>query len=157
MENNNQEISDEIIEPGENPKIYIISSGSYSDYSVWGVCSTKELAEKTIDVLNKMKYSDEYEIEEYELDIINKIPPGYEPWEVHMDKDGNVKKYLCHVELNENQGFNRPRFYMPIDRNEMMEMVVIARNLEHAVKIVNEKRAQFIAMDQWGKKPTFNR
>ena len=132
-------------------KIYLITSGNYSDYSVWGVCSTKKKAEQTIKILDKEKHYDDFRIEEFTLDFIDQLPPGHEPWRIEMDRDGNVDERFCHVNIERETILNEPRFFTPYNHIEMMEMTVAATDLKHAIKIVNEKRAQLVAMDKWGK------
>ena len=59
--------------------IYILTEGSYSDYHVIGVYSTKELAEKA-----QFVYEDS-QIEEYTLDDVPDYPPGMKGWYVNID------------------------------------------------------------------------
>ena len=49
-------------------KIYVVTTGCYSDYSIVGVCST---------------------IEEYNVDEFPERPKGMYPFHVKMDRDGN--------------------------------------------------------------------
>ena len=54
--------------------IYVLTEGSYSDYHIIGVYSTKELAEKA-----EFLYPDS-EIEEYSLDNVSQYPPNMKAW-----------------------------------------------------------------------------
>ena len=48
-------------------KVYIVTSGEYSDYGIDSVFSTEEKAKEWIDVITSM-YDGSYNIEPYELD-----------------------------------------------------------------------------------------
>ncbi len=63
--------------------IYVLTEGDYSDYSIIGVYSTKELAEEAQTLY---KYS---QIEEYDLDNIPEHPPGMTAWFVRIG-DGKL-------------------------------------------------------------------
>lgn len=56
----------------ESNKVYLITAGEYSDYSVLAVCSTREKAEHFCEVLNRNggRYGDKADIEEYPVDSI---------------------------------------------------------------------------------------
>jgi hypothetical protein len=58
--------------------IYVLTEGSYSDYHIVGVYSTKELAQEA-----ESLYSDSM-IEEYSLDYIPEHPPGMSAWFVRI-------------------------------------------------------------------------
>ena len=63
--------------------IYVLTEGSYSDYHIVGVYSTKELAEEAQSLY---EYS---QIEEYDLDNIPEHPPGMIAWFVRIS-DGKL-------------------------------------------------------------------
>jgi hypothetical protein len=63
--------------------IYVLTEGSYSDYHIVGVYSTKELAEEA-----QSLYKDS-QIEEYDLDDIPEHPPGMSAWFVRIN-DGEL-------------------------------------------------------------------
>lgn len=48
-------------------KVFIVTSGEYSDYSIDRVFSTEEKAKEWVDVITSM-YGGNYDIEQYELD-----------------------------------------------------------------------------------------
>ncbi len=48
-------------------KVYIVTSGEYSDYGINRVFSTEEKAKEWVDVITSM-YGGDYDIEQYELD-----------------------------------------------------------------------------------------
>lgn len=49
--------------------VYIITSGDYSEYSICSVWSSKEKAENLCLLLNAGKNYEEYQVEEYPLDV----------------------------------------------------------------------------------------
>lgn len=65
-------------------KIYAVTNGSYSEYRVEGIYSTREKAEEA----HKL-YTSDNEIEEYELDAMPDHPPGMLRYFVKMDAAGN--------------------------------------------------------------------
>lgn len=139
-------------------KIYIITSGQYSDYSISGATTDKEQAEAWIkkqyeklkaegmwdDEYDEPFYGDTYSIEEYDSDCIGKWLNGYKVWEVYYDMAGNIEKliancnYFCHDE--------RATYIEPSRWNskEQIMVSVYARSREEAVKIAAEKRVRFI-------------
>ena len=58
--------------------IYVLTEGSYSDYHIVGVYSTKELAEEA------QSLHDCAQIEKYQLDNIPEHPPGMKSWGVRI-------------------------------------------------------------------------
>lgn len=63
--------------------IYVLTEGSYSDYHIIGVYSTKELATEA------QSLYEHSEIEEYDLDNIPEHPPGMKAWFVRIS-DGKL-------------------------------------------------------------------
>ena len=132
-------------------KVYVVTSGTYSDYHIDAVFSTKENAEKYNNIYGKDDFED---IEEFEVDdemaLINRI--GDEKITIYlvcMDRDGNVKeisKESPSVSLVKEllAGKNRHILYA-----DCMDMRVIAKDEKHAVKIANERRVQLIANNEW--------
>lgn len=115
-------------------KIYIITSGCYSDYHIDAVTDDKEKAE-----FLKLKFSNEYDpanIEEYDTDEysvegIQNMKLFY--WKVSIC-NGNSEVYPY---LSGNQYFNV--------HPDMIKAVVIARTKEQAIKIVRDKYAQYLS------------
>lgn len=63
--------------------IYVLTEGSYSDYHIIGVYSTKELVEEA------QSLYEHSQIEEYDLDNIPEHPPGMKAWFVQIENGGN--------------------------------------------------------------------
>ena len=132
-------------------KVYIVTSGAYSDYHIDAVFSTKENAEKYNNIYGEGDFDD---IEEFEVDdemaLINRIrDEKITIYLVCMDRDGNVKEVSkespC-ISLEKELLAGKHRHILYAD---CMDMRVIAKDEKHAVKIVNERRVQLIANNEW--------
>ena len=127
-------------------KVYIATSGRYSDRRIMGVYSNEELATKAQDL-----YDADNTIEEFELDIYPDSPPGLFPWSVGMDADGNMPElYGGNPEREKAEDFKE--MYLPYSRygkEKILMFYVWARDSDHAIKISGEKRAQLIATGRW--------
>ena len=128
--------------------IYVLTSGEYSDYHINGVYSSRELAQAFIDAVEgklypfgKRTYSD-YMIEEYNLDeYADELKRGYLLWFVRMKRDGLVL-----------EAYEDERSYimdhLSGDQNRDFVNRCLAKDKEHAIKITNERRIQFLANEQ---------
>lgn len=127
-------------------KIYLVSTGNYSNYGILAAFSTEEKAKELLAILKKD--SDECGIEEYELDP---EVGDFTQYSVFMKKDGSLlgKTYTAKVY------FPTPSHaWSTVDSDHpegYMNYVVIAKSEEQAIKSANEVRAQAIAMETWGK------
>lgn len=134
-------------------KVYVVTSGQYSEYGIWGVFSTKETAQKFISDRRELHkddnlYYDNFnDIDEYEVDQLNKIiERGYKSYIGSMDSDGNIiniEEYSKDVDVAVNS-FN-------IIKNEL-RFSIVARSQEHAIKIANDKRVQFLLNNMFNDK-----
>jgi len=133
--------------------VFIVTSGDYSDYGIDGVYSTRELAEAAIK-------HDEYEarIEEFFLDNGSTDPNRYRVFTIHMQRDGSVSASLeggCSAPTIASEDWSRHNVCEKPFRDAWttppgaFSFCVTARDLQHAIKIVNEKRAQLIANNEW--------
>ena len=121
--------------------IYLVTNGSYSDYCVLGVYSTKEKAEHA-----KRLFAADNGVEEYKLDAIPDSPPGLLAYHVSMLVSGDVKD----VWQDTVEGFESSWYVSPQWGADVTVMFrVWARDIEHAVKISNEWRAQIVALGLW--------
>lgn len=137
--------------------VFAVNSGSYSDYSIRAIFSSRELAEEYMTVVKNSDYND---IEEYELDptTSDMIRRGYSVWNVLMLIDGTTER----VTRSDNDYYeveNTPRHWIwertkaPAYKGkgipDALDARVWAKTERAAVKIVNEKRAQMIANGEW--------
>jgi len=119
-------------------KIYLVTSGEYSNYSIDAAFSTREKAQAWIDY-DKNKPKRGYVIENYDIDP----DPGdtFDPSvRVTMKKDGAVRA----ITLSIGVGFG---WFLGDD---MLEWSVRGTDEQRAIKVVNEKRAQILALNIWG-------
>jgi hypothetical protein len=128
-------------------KVYIVTSGCYSDYSINHVFSTRELAEEWIGE----KINEEYHVEEYEIDppvdFLENIKTSIG---VDMLKDGTVKNirndrfgsYDKEARVRAWSDYhNPPEFYL--------ETVILTRDTQTAIKATNEIRLRLLALERW--------
>ena len=77
-------------------KVYIVTSGEYSDYGIDMVFSTEEKAKEWVDVITSM-YGGYYDIEPYELDAPIPKREEYLFFEAYIENDVIVKSnFLFH-------------------------------------------------------------
>jgi hypothetical protein len=137
-------------------KVYAVSSGSYSDYKVNAIFSTKELAEEFKSLVPNPEYND---IEEYDLDPLTTdlIKRGYSVWTIHMLIDGAVESAekagtgLYSVTHTGHYLWRRTRApaYKGKGIPDILQSDVWAKTQQAAIKIVNEHRTQLIANGDW--------
>jgi len=128
-------------------KVYIVSHGTYSDYCIDGVFSTKEKAEAFIETFPRdSMYAKEIEVWKLDaFDDVIKAVEGKKVFQVEMDivtgdvsKNG-IKEYTG--ELWESQLALERKY---IINKGFIEAYVFADDKEHAVKIVGEQRTRII-------------
>ena len=120
------------------PKVYVVSTGEYSDWSIAGIYDAKHKEEAEEEMLNLGDYVND--LEEYEL---NKPVNPREGWHVtYTPNTGIWKAYRDDLyKMNEvqtsryGQGNEYIHYYVHIK----------AKNREAALKIGNEKISQYIA------------
>lgn len=133
--------------------VWVIEQGSYSDYRVVGVYTSKANAEKIAALLNKEKYSDEATVAEWPVNpAVDEINQGLKMYLVQMHMNGNTERveesditsYSLSSRLEVWERTKAPAWQrQPID--DMISGHVWAESVEHAVKIANEYRARAIA------------
>lgn len=138
--------------------VWVVEKGSYSDYSVVGVFSTRVNAESTADALNADEswLHDKATVAEWPLDpSVDERRKGYHRFIVHMLADGSTERCeqaaisaydiggSCEVWRR-----STAPAYAGRGIKDCLMATVWARDAKHAVKIVNEKRAQFVANGQ---------
>ena len=138
--------------------IWVIEKGSYSDYRVVGVYSTKEGAEL---VCAKINGEESYElavVSEWPLDPgMEAINQGLSPFVVHMLRDGTTEKIWMDESDFEYTLNDRPTIWRRSNASayqgknvpDCLVARVFAKDLQHAVKIANEYRTRMIASGEW--------
>ena len=107
-------------------KIYIVTSGCYSDYTIERVFSTKEKANEFI-----QQHGTDYRIEEYVVDE-EKVKKEEKIWDVEIDIDDNSviqsipRNFLCREE-----GTCEHHEYF---QNDVVDLYVKADSMDKAIK-----------------------
>lgn len=143
--------------------VWVVERGSYSDYHVVGVFSSRENADRIADALNQpdedgIKPSDEATVVEWPLDpAIGEMNAGLSQWLVWMLRDGTTEK--CEpIELSSCDLVGRvaiwqrskaPYYQRRGGAPDCLDATVWAKDAEHAVKIANEHRTRLIASGEW--------
>ena len=123
--------------------IFVIEQGSYSDYHVVGVYSSKQNAEKAI--LHIESNYDKPSIAEWPLDPnVEQINQGLMLWMVRMAKDGassNAERQKSSYSIGTTSKYQFPHF----DARGRLMAEIWAESSEAAIKIMSERRRQAIA------------
>lgn len=120
-------------------KVYMVTSGCYSDYSVKCICSTRAKAEHA-----KKLYAADNEISEVEVDELPEHPAGMFLFNVRMDESGDAESVeTASVEYVPNFDWS------PYGDGRTVQFCMFAKHEKHAVKIANERRVQLIASAEW--------
>ncbi len=121
------------------PKVYLVSTGDYSDYRVVGVFSSNKAAVAFMEVGNP-RPRDFNEIETYQLDTeIDKIKAGLLPWDVRMALNGDHAAALLTDANHEESDYSYNDNSHPIP-GVFYRCFCWAKDEKHAIKITNEKR-----------------
>lgn len=143
----------------KRPTVWAIEQGSYSDYHVIGVYSSRENAELVAAAINDsgQTFGDKAQVVEWTLDpAVEDLRAGRRPFIVWMQRDGTVERceewHVSGYEVGGEVAIWR-RSQAPAYRGKNVQDVinatVFATDEKHAVKIVNEHRAQYIAEGRW--------
>lgn len=138
-------------------RVFILTSGTYSDYHIDGVFSTKEGAERFAgpeqppDKQHRNPWHKHFTVEEHPLDPgLNHLPPGLSPWSVCMLRDGTTT-FTDILGPDHLQWVGGAFLRGSWDTSDYttMHWVGFARDEAHAVKIANEVRTRAIAENRW--------
>lgn len=136
--------------------IWVIDQGDYSDYRVVGVFTSKKNAEVVKAYIESVGSYDDPTIKEWELDpSVREINKGYKIFVVHMLINGDVESirkqdsYYHGGSSFEIWKRSETPAYEGKGIPDCLSATVWARDEKHAVKIVNEHRAQMIANGEW--------
>lgn len=139
--------------------VWVIERGSYSDYKVVGVFTSKENADDMAAMINKAEtHGEPATVAEWPLDpAIKELRAGFLPYHVWMLRDGTTERckrcdvsiYNIENETPEIWRRSRAPAYKGQGIEDCISITVWAKDDKHAVKIVNEMRAQMIASNRW--------
>ena len=127
-------------------KVYIVTSGDYSDYGIDAVFTNKKTAE-----VFAGKIGGEVEIWEISpSDLIDKITHN-KIFCVRMNKEGNTD-LVMEEDFDsgdiKNAMEKKTEIFKAVDGYSMITYM-FAKDEKHAVKIANERRVQLIANNEW--------
>jgi hypothetical protein len=137
--------------------VWVIEQGSYSDYRVVGVYTSKENAEIVCDEINKSDSYEQATIAEWPLNPgSSEINQGLSQWLVHMRRDGFVER--CNNRSLDSYDLSHKDYvwqkskasaFRDSGAHDVLVSVVFASDGKHAIKSANERRLQMIAMNKW--------
>ena len=132
--------------------VWMIEDGCYSDYHIVGVYSTKKNAEF-------IQHRIGGDIKERQLNPgIAQLHYGLNLYQVLMARNGNIEaieqRDMDHYNLEDKVTMwlwerTKAPAYKGKNICDVLHATVWAKDIKHAVKIVNEKRTQFIAEGKW--------
>lgn len=120
--------------------VWVVTEGSYSDYHICCIFSSRQLAENFIKKAKLFqKYSDYNDVEEYEINI----EEGQSSvWEVWFRVGGNIDCYFKSDQREEGiTAFTE-------DTHNLLKITVKAETEESAIKIACDKRAEYLAQKE---------
>jgi hypothetical protein len=123
----------------EEKMVYLVSTGCYSDYTIRGVYSTEEKANRAAELYGGS-------VESMALDDMPDAPPGMVAWEVRMLRDGSTEWARRAYEPT-------PSDHPPTPRYGGATLEMWATDSAHAVKIANERRIVMLAENRWPADP----
>ena len=122
-------------------KVYVVTDGEYSDYHICAIFSTLPKAQA---------YREEFDYGDIEPIEVDDPEVGQGFFRVEMARSGAV------VHIDHEEGKEKACFYfsklLPSEGSfTSLRCVVETDDKERAIKVVNEKRVQLIALGLWGK------
>lgn len=137
-------------------RVYVVTSGSYSDYGIDAIFDSKELAQQFIDAFGG-EFTYFNEIEEWSLNPAeSELKQGRKPFCVNMNKDGDVELVYRSKDSDEFTGYAGGVSITYRRTTNTIEVYCFADDEKHAVKIANEKRTQILALNKWGQSNPLN-
>ncbi len=121
-------------------KLWLVTSGSYSDYSVQGVFESKELAQQYIDSFDNTS-NDFYWNDLEEIELNAGYVSGYKQFMIIQDTEGNL------IEAQQTGSPAAPSFNYWTETYHKIPVFIChcwATDATHAIKICNEKRVTYI-------------
>lgn len=129
--------------------IYLVTVGRYSSYQILAAFTSREQAELLVARFpcGSRDRDKKPGIEEFPLDPdLSGLQPGYRLWYVQMDAEGNLEQAHSSVSVRElDEAFTAEDSWSWLETAELGNATVYARDLDQAVKIVNEQRSRWKA------------
>ena len=121
-------------------KIYVITAGEYSDYSIYGVAINMADAEKIAERVSSY-VQEPANIEEYDTDSWQDIIRTGGFYEVIKRGNGSLDVYDVHWQIDRN--YENRNKVTRLSRTPGLRVMVIARGEEHAKKIAADLFAEY--------------
>jgi hypothetical protein len=121
-----------------NTKVAVIMHGRYSEMKVVGVVTLDKIPDVEELQRNEMHF------QVMSLNEYTPIPDGWRPYYITMARDGQVEQ-VYEDNLSTYFDRNNTSGYITWEQHERFSRCVLATSEKHAVKIVNEERAQRLA------------
>ncbi len=147
----------------DEPKtVYLVTTGSYSDYDVVAVFDDKELADEFRQRFNYLGN----DLEEYALNpAVQELRAGKVVWEVDIAHDGTVARVArsssrwigsmeAHILGYDHDANEWAWWWKDTKSYGCLNVQCWARDEEHAIKIANEQRAIWLANGKWPELPS---
>ena len=142
-------------------KVWVIEQGSYSDYRVVGVFTSRKNAKLVADKINESEGYDKATVDEWKMNpAVDEINRGLTVWLGEMRRDGTVERCVpWEVSSYELAGgldiWRRAtaQAYKGKGVEDCLHGKVWAKDKKHAIKIFNEKRTELIALGKWHPQP----
>ena len=123
--------------------VWVVEKGLYSDYRVVGVFSSKENAQRVADYVGG-------DVAEWPLDPwTDELNQGRSAYYVSMYRDGDILTIYRDKDLYRDDSDRPILIYSATTKKTYIAGHVFATDELHAIKIVNEIRAQRIADGSW--------
>lgn len=139
-------------------KIYIVTSGEYSDYGIEAVFSTKEKANEYV-----QQNGTEYHVEEYDLD--EEVVKETKLWFIEFEMESQEIKRVSPITYDIDKKKDTCKVTEYLSFNPYITFYVEAETMDRAIKIASERFASVKAneyiwlrltrpysMDRYGKK-----
>jgi hypothetical protein len=126
-------------------KVYLVSTGEYSDYTILGLFSTREKADAFITELAKGRFQQPNDVEEYDLDA--RVGQAYGPtWLARITLDtGEVRASKCIFD-----SVRHPEVCTVEPHDNELLTAVSPISKEHATKVAVEKRQEWLRTRELG-------
>ena len=122
-------------------KIYIVTSGEYSDYTIEAVFSTKEKAEEYV-----QQHGTNYRVEDYDID--KEVKKETKIWRVKMRFDNFEVSDCLDGLYGDGWDYDSKdtfEYYLDWNKKEYIRLYIEADCMDRAIKIASERIAQIKA------------
>jgi hypothetical protein len=123
--------------------VFVVEAGDYSNCRIVGAFSEKERAEKYAGRFSKYGEGRVYELRLDCEDLV--VPDGYDIFDVTLYIENGDVKEVRRLDPDIRKDLKEPPYVGYPKPGETFGTTCVARNREHAIKIANERLAQWKA------------